>query len=148
MVQQIEITLKPKRRGFHLVTSEIVSQLPKLPKTGIVTIFTKHTSCGVWTYVGGCRRYACSCQIDTEWCQHHHPHHRWPFESWHLAGHLLLRVPQLWWFQGVGSDNHRRIRIWKIRNLNKVADFFTVLEQESPQVALGVRTYQVSHAHG
>jgi len=47
MVQQIEITLKPKRRGFHLVTSEIVSQLPKLPKTGIVTIFTKHTSCGL-----------------------------------------------------------------------------------------------------
>ena len=28
MVQQIEITLKPKRRGFHLVTSEILSQLP------------------------------------------------------------------------------------------------------------------------
>jgi hypothetical protein len=27
MVQQIEITLKPKRRGFHLVTSEILSQL-------------------------------------------------------------------------------------------------------------------------
>ena len=47
MVQQIEITLKPKRRGFHLVTSEIVSQLPKLPKTGIVNIFTKHTSCGL-----------------------------------------------------------------------------------------------------
>ena len=36
MVQQIEIILKPKRRGFHLVTSEIISQLPKLPKTGIV----------------------------------------------------------------------------------------------------------------
>ena len=32
MVQQIEIVLKPKRRGFHLVTSEILSQLPKLPK--------------------------------------------------------------------------------------------------------------------
>ena len=47
MVQQIEITLKPKRRGFHLVTSKIVSQLPKLPKTGIVNIFTKHTSCGL-----------------------------------------------------------------------------------------------------
>ncbi len=44
MVQQIEIILKPKRRGFHLVTSEIMSQLPKLPKTGIVNIFTKHTS--------------------------------------------------------------------------------------------------------
>ena len=44
MIQQIEIILKPKRRGFHLVTSEIMSQLPKLPKTGIVNIFTKHTS--------------------------------------------------------------------------------------------------------
>ena len=44
MVQQIEITLKPKRRGFHLVTSEILSQLPKLPKIGILNIFTKHTS--------------------------------------------------------------------------------------------------------
>ena len=47
MIQQIEIILKPKRRGFHLVTSEILSQLPKLPKTGIVNIFTKHTSCGL-----------------------------------------------------------------------------------------------------
>ena len=47
MVQQIEITLNPKRRGFHLVTSEILSQLPKLPKTGIINIFTKHTSCGL-----------------------------------------------------------------------------------------------------
>ena len=44
MVQQIEIILKPKRRGFHLATSEILSQLPILPKTGIVNIFTKHTS--------------------------------------------------------------------------------------------------------
>jgi secondary thiamine-phosphate synthase enzyme len=44
MVQQIEIALKPKSRGFHLVTSEILGQLPKLPKTGIISIFTKHTS--------------------------------------------------------------------------------------------------------
>ena len=47
MIQQIEITLKPKSRGFHLVTSEILNQLPKLPKTGIVNIFCKHTSCGL-----------------------------------------------------------------------------------------------------
>ena len=47
MIQQREITLKPRRRGFHLVTSEIVSQLPELPKMGIVNIFTKHTSCGL-----------------------------------------------------------------------------------------------------
>ena len=47
MVQQIEITLKSKPRGFHLVTSEIMSQMPKLPKTGIINIFCKHTSCGL-----------------------------------------------------------------------------------------------------
>lgn len=47
MVQQIEITLRPMTRGFHLITSEIVRQLPRLPKTGIVNIFTKHTSCGL-----------------------------------------------------------------------------------------------------
>ena len=47
MIQQIEITLTPKPRGFHLVTSEIMRQLPKLPKTGIINIFCKHTSCGL-----------------------------------------------------------------------------------------------------
>ena len=42
MVQQIEIILKPKRRGFHLVTSEILSQLPKLPKiVDMETIFNR-----------------------------------------------------------------------------------------------------------
>ena len=43
MIQQVEITLKPKSRGFHLVTNEILSQLPKLPLTGIMNIFCKHT---------------------------------------------------------------------------------------------------------
>ena len=47
MIEQVEITLKVKSRGFHLVTSETLSQLPKLPKTGIVNIFCKHTSCGL-----------------------------------------------------------------------------------------------------
>ena len=60
MIQQLEITLHPKSRGFHLVTSEIIRQLPKLPKTGIIrstsgrllptgrkNIFCKHTSCGM-----------------------------------------------------------------------------------------------------
>ncbi len=47
MVQQIEITLKARSRGFHLVTDEIVRQLPQLPRTGIINIFCKHTSCGL-----------------------------------------------------------------------------------------------------
>ena len=46
MVIQKEITLKPRPRGFHLVTSEIFSQIPELKdvKTGLAHIFIKHTS--------------------------------------------------------------------------------------------------------
>lgn len=47
MIQQVEITLKPFPRGFHLVTGEILRQLPNLPKTGLMNIFVKHTSCGL-----------------------------------------------------------------------------------------------------
>ena len=41
MIQQVEITLKPVPRGFHLVTGEILRQLPNLPKTGLMNIFVK-----------------------------------------------------------------------------------------------------------
>ena len=34
-------------RGFHLITGDILRELPTLPKTGIINIFTKHTSCGL-----------------------------------------------------------------------------------------------------
>ena len=43
---QKEISLKARSRGFYLVTSEIVSQLPELGniKTGLAHIFIQHTS--------------------------------------------------------------------------------------------------------
>jgi secondary thiamine-phosphate synthase enzyme len=46
MLQQKEISLKPRHRGFHLITDEIVSQLQELKKikTGLLNIFMKHTS--------------------------------------------------------------------------------------------------------
>ena len=46
MIIQKEITLKSKLRGFHLITSEILTQLPELKSiaVGIVHIFIKHTS--------------------------------------------------------------------------------------------------------
>ena len=47
MTYQKEIVLKPMTRGFHLVTGDIIQQLPPLPNTGILNIFTKHTSCGL-----------------------------------------------------------------------------------------------------
>lgn len=46
-MEQIEITLKGKSRGFHLVTSEILEQLGSLPTTGILNLFIKHTSAGI-----------------------------------------------------------------------------------------------------
>ena len=45
MIKQTETTFSPKSRGFHLVTGEIMRQLPKLPQTGILNLFCKHTSC-------------------------------------------------------------------------------------------------------
>lgn len=46
MFIQKEITLKPKPRGFHLITNEIVQQVPEIKniKTGIAHVFIQHTS--------------------------------------------------------------------------------------------------------
>ena len=42
MIFQKEILLEPKKRGFDLITNDVISQLPN--STGIVNIFIKHTS--------------------------------------------------------------------------------------------------------
>ncbi|MGD9994177.1 MAG: secondary thiamine-phosphate synthase enzyme YjbQ [Salinivirgaceae bacterium] len=47
MVQQVEFTLKNYRRGFHLITSEVLSQLPQLPENGLLHLLIKHTSAGL-----------------------------------------------------------------------------------------------------
>ena len=43
---QVEIRLKPRARGFHLVTGEIVAALPDLARfrVGVAHLFIKHTS--------------------------------------------------------------------------------------------------------
>ncbi|WP_062064840.1 secondary thiamine-phosphate synthase enzyme YjbQ [Cellvibrio sp. OA-2007] len=43
---QKEIKLKPRARGFHLITDEILSQLPELKEVsvGLLNVFIKHTS--------------------------------------------------------------------------------------------------------
>ncbi len=47
MVQQVELILRPRTRGFHLVTDEVLSALPELPACGLLHLFVKHTSCGL-----------------------------------------------------------------------------------------------------
>lgn len=43
---QKEITLQPRPRGFHLITREILSQLPELARieVGVAHVFIQHTS--------------------------------------------------------------------------------------------------------
>ncbi len=47
MVDQLEIIMPPYTRGFHLVTGEIVKQLPRLPDKGMLNLFIQHTSAGL-----------------------------------------------------------------------------------------------------
>jgi secondary thiamine-phosphate synthase enzyme len=46
MYYQTEITLKPRPRGFHIITHEIENAVPEIGeiKIGIANIFLKHTS--------------------------------------------------------------------------------------------------------
>ena len=41
---QKEIVLRATDRGIHLVTNEILQQLPSLPEVGLLNLFIKHTS--------------------------------------------------------------------------------------------------------
>lgn len=47
MIQQVELSLTPRRRGCHLITGDILQKLPSLPETGMLNLFVKHTSCGL-----------------------------------------------------------------------------------------------------
>ena len=42
MTFQKEITLGPYKRGFHIITNQIINELPVM--SGIVNVFIKHTS--------------------------------------------------------------------------------------------------------
>ena len=48
MIEQTVFSLQAKRRGYHLVTREIMDHLPKpLPNTGLLNLFVQHTSCAL-----------------------------------------------------------------------------------------------------
>ena len=44
MIIQKEFNLSGRGRGFHLVTNEVLRNLPLLPRTGLLHLFIKHTS--------------------------------------------------------------------------------------------------------
>ncbi len=47
MVEHTHIVLPARGRGFHLVTRDILQQLPDLPVNGLLNVFIKHTSAGL-----------------------------------------------------------------------------------------------------
>lgn len=47
MWKQVEFDLQSRKRGFHLITGEILRNLPPLPEVGLLHLFIKHTSAGL-----------------------------------------------------------------------------------------------------
>lgn len=48
MIYQTEFTLQPRKRGSHLITGEVLRNLPQpLPEMGLLNLFVKHTSCAL-----------------------------------------------------------------------------------------------------
>ena len=46
MISQKQIQLKSRKRGFHLITHDILSQID-LPENGLLNLFIQHTSAGI-----------------------------------------------------------------------------------------------------
>ncbi len=47
MVQQTSFRLSARPRGFHVITREVMEQLPGLPTTGLLHLFIQHTSAAI-----------------------------------------------------------------------------------------------------
>jgi len=47
MIKQIDLIFPPFRRGFHLITTEVVETVGDLPEFGLLNIFIQHTSAGI-----------------------------------------------------------------------------------------------------
>lgn len=47
MVQQSSFTLRARRRGYHVITTEVIDQIPELPDTGLLHLFIQHTSAAI-----------------------------------------------------------------------------------------------------
>lgn len=47
MVSQKEVTLPAMKKGFHIITNEILKSIGKLPDLGLLHVFILHTSAGL-----------------------------------------------------------------------------------------------------
>lgn len=47
MTSQTTFTLQPFSRGYHIITGEVMKQLPDLPEVGLLHLFIQHTSAAI-----------------------------------------------------------------------------------------------------
>lgn len=47
MIEQYEIRLPAFKRGYHIITRNILEALPELPEKGLMNVFIHHTSAGL-----------------------------------------------------------------------------------------------------
>lgn len=47
MVRQYELTLPAMKKGFHLITNEVLKAIGPLPQEGLLNVFILHTSAGL-----------------------------------------------------------------------------------------------------
>lgn len=47
MVHQFQLTLPSMKKGFHLITDEVLKAIGKLPDQGLLHVFILHTSAGL-----------------------------------------------------------------------------------------------------
>ena len=47
MILQKEFSLAPQARGYHIITLEVLRNLPDLPRVGLLNLYIKHTSAGL-----------------------------------------------------------------------------------------------------
>ena len=44
MIRQVEFTLQPRKRGFYLITEEVLNHIDTLPEAGLLHVYILHTS--------------------------------------------------------------------------------------------------------
>lgn len=47
MTQQYELTIPAHKKGFHLITHDVLKAIPNLPEKGLLHVFILHTSAGL-----------------------------------------------------------------------------------------------------
>lgn len=146
MIQQYEVVLKQKSRGVHLVTSEVLSQLPaNLPRVGLMNLFLQHTSAALsinenadpdvrvdMNYIFNNlvrerdENYVHTFEGDDDMPAHakstlvggkfNNTNNKWEIKFRYLARYLPLRIQELWWKSKGGRYCCRRVIVVLLMN--------------------------------